>query len=55
MALAADPRQPMTGADPVAAASRDYNFYLDLHQRYSTKLPYNPGNTLRVNVSVVPQ
>jgi uncharacterized protein YcfJ len=24
-------------------------------QRYSTKLPYNPGNTLRVNVSVVPQ
>jgi uncharacterized protein YcfJ len=24
-------------------------------QRYSTKLPYNPGSTLRVNVSVVPQ
>jgi len=24
-------------------------------QRYSTKLPYNPGSQLRVNVSVVPQ
>ena len=24
-------------------------------QRFSTRLPYNPGNQLRVNVSVVPQ